>query len=131
MNGNQAFKRADRVARDVHRVLSTVLLNDLADPALQKVVITAVKMTDNLRNAHVYWQPLSPDDESLPDQAEKAFSRASAHIRSLLSKTLTLRYTPQLKFEYDHSIDRARHIDSLFRRIEGDAVADDEPEPNP
>ena len=129
MNGNRGFKRADRISRDVQRVLSTILLNDVADPALRKVVITAVKVTDDLRNAHVFWQPLSPDDESVVEPAEKAFARASARIRSLLSKALTLRYTPRLRFEYDHSIDQARRMDDLFQQIQESPSSGPEHEP--
>jgi len=117
MSGNRGYKRADRVARGIQRGITDILRNEISDPALRKLVITDVTMSDDLKNATIYWQPLLPDENFDITPVNHAFSRALKRMRSLLSTQMQLRYTPRLRFKYDATIDEARRIDGLIRSL--------------
>jgi len=118
MSGNRGYKRADRVARGVQRAITDILRNDISDPFLRLVVITDVVMSDDLKNASVFWQPLLPNEEFEIEPVDHAFSRALKRVRSLLGSRMQLRYTPRLRFRYDSTIDEARRIDGLLRSLD-------------
>ena len=97
----------------VLRELSEMLLRDLKDPRLRGVTLTGVKMTDDLRHGRVYFSHL----EGAPrgGQVIAGFHSASGYIRKRLGRDLGLRYTPELEFEFDPSIERGARIDALLR----------------
>ena len=49
------FKRADRVGELIMAEMSDILLKTVKDPRLHAVTITAVRVTDDLRNAKIYF----------------------------------------------------------------------------
>jgi ribosome-binding factor A len=51
------------------------------------------------------------------DSALEAFRKASVFLRKELGHHLQLRYTPQISFYYDDSIDHAEKMMSLFAKI--------------
>ncbi|MGD0074102.1 MAG: 30S ribosome-binding factor RbfA [Candidatus Binataceae bacterium] len=106
-------RRPERVAEMVLRELSAMLLRDLKDPRLHGVTLTAVRMTDDLRHGRVYFSHLEGAERG--EQAIAGFHSASGFIRNKLGRNLGLRYSPELDFEFDPSIERGARIDALLR----------------
>ncbi len=70
-----------------------------------------------MRNATVYYSVLGP-----PEQIEattKALLRARKFINFQLGEQLAMRYTPQLRFVFDETAERAQRIERLLRDIDG------------
>jgi ribosome-binding factor A len=109
-------KRSDKVAETIHELISSILSRGLNDPRIGFVTITAVEVTDDLRLARVFFTVIG-DDQAKKD-SEAGLNSAKGFMRRELGKSLTMRYTPELLFKYDHSGDYGHRIDSLLKEIE-------------
>lgn len=107
-------RRPGRVAEVLLRELARILLRDLKDPRLRGVTLTWVKVSDDLRHARVFFSHLEGPERAAA--AVLGFRSASGFIRRAIGRSLGLRYTPEVAFEYDPSPERAARIDSLLRR---------------
>ena len=107
-------RRPERVAEAVLRELSTLLYRDLKDPRLAGVTLTEVKVTPDLRHARVYFSHL--EGAARAKAAISGFRSASGFIRQKIGRGLGLRYSPELDFEFDASVERAARIDALLRK---------------
>lgn len=110
-----ATNRISRINEDIQRVLSD-LLRKVKDPRVQQglVTVTGVETTGDLRYAKVYLSILGDVDEK---ELKKGLKSASPWLRRELSGSLTLRYTPELIFERDHSIERGAELSKLIDKI--------------
>lgn len=110
-----ASNRISRINEDIQRVLSD-LLRKVKDPRVQQgfVTITGVETTGDLRYAKVYLSFLGEVDEK---ELRRGLKSAAPWLRRELGSSLTLRYTPELVFERDHSIERGAEMSKLFEQI--------------
>ena len=111
----QPFKRADRVGDLIQRALSELLWRDVKDPRLRGVVITAVRVTADLRRAHVRFTCGS--DRGRQTEALAGLASAVGYLRGQLGRGLHLRYAPELAFEVDDSVDYSLHISALLKHV--------------
>jgi ribosome-binding factor A len=112
-----------RVERQVHERLASAIAA-LRDPALGSVNITRVSMTDDLRLARVYVRvgvELEADNVQRRRVLMRGLERASGRLRRELGSALGLRYTPELRFQYDDGEDAARRVDELLAEIRDDS----------
>jgi ribosome-binding factor A len=119
-----AEHRRDRVAHLVRAELASLLLREARDPRLQAVTITAVRVTADLRVAHVHFRTLTP--EAAPREAQAALRRATPFLRGALGRALRMRVTPELRFEYDTTPDTARRLDALLDEVRPAGPAEDD-----
>ncbi len=113
----KGYSRADRVAGLIQRTLSEILLREVKDPRLEMAVITAVKVSPDLKNARIYFSVPGGETERRQDAAE-GFRSAGGFIKRYLGDRLDLRYMPELKFFYDESFDYGARIDKLLKSLE-------------
>ena len=94
------YKRADRVSGHIQKSLSDLMLNKIKDPRLKMVTITGVKMSQDLRLAHIYYSlsDITSDMKKRCMAAEKGFKSALGYIKRVLARELGLRYMPDIKF---------------------------------
>lgn len=110
-----ASNRIGRINEEVQRELSN-LIRTLKDPRVRGVVsITAVETTPDLRYAKVFVSVLDRGDV---DEVVKGLKSAGGYLRRELGAALSLRYTPELVFQRDDSIDKGAHILEVLKDIE-------------
>ena len=110
-----ASNRIGRINEEIQRELSG-LIRTVKDPRVHGLVsITAVDTTPDLRYAKIYISVLDKSDSS---QVLKGLKSASGWLRRELGHTLQLRYTPELTFVRDDSIDKGAHILDMLRNPE-------------
>ena len=109
------FKRADRVAELFQIELASFIKREIADPRLQNVTITLIKVSDDLGHAKIYFTLLDPSPELVRDVL-KGFKHASGFFRSHLAKVSQLRKVPTLAFYYDDMTDRAMKMTHLIEQ---------------
>ena len=109
------FKRADRVAELILTEMSDVLLRSVKDPRLHEVTITAVKVTDDLRNVKIYFVEMGKDE--CAQEIIDAFGKARGFVRRELGKRLQLRVVPEIMFVHDKSFGYGNRIDKLLADI--------------
>lgn len=108
--------RIGRTNDDIQRVLST-LLRQIKDPRVQQgmISVTRVETTGDLRYAKVWLSVYGQLDEK---QFRRGLNSASGWLRRELGASLSLRYTPELVFEIDHSIAYGAHISSVLESLD-------------
>lgn len=110
-----ASNRINRINDEIQRELADQLRN-LKDPRVSGLVsVTRVDTTNDLRYARVYVSALNKDQEK---DVLKGLKSASGFLRRELGRALQLRYTPELQFIGDDSIQHGAHILELLRREE-------------
>ena len=107
-----ASNRIGRINEEIQRELASLIPN-VKDPRVTGMIsVTAVATTPDLRFAKVYVSML---DKSSAKDVVKGLKSASGYLRRELGRSLNLRYTPELVFEEDNSIDHGAHILELLR----------------
>ena len=111
----QQFERTDRIASEIMREAERIIREDVSDPRTQCMFsITHVDVTRDLRYAKVY---VSIYEEDKREPMMKALKSAAGFIRHNLGHRVQLRYTPELLFELDTTIDYGVHIASLINQV--------------
>ena len=109
-----ASNRIGRINEEIQRELAN-LIRTVKDPRVHGLVsITAVETTPDLRYAKVHVSVL---DKSDVKQVVKGLKSAAGYLRRELGRALQLRYTPELQFVEDDSIDKGAHILELLRTV--------------
>jgi ribosome-binding factor A len=110
------FERVDRVNRKLHEILARTLLEEVRDPRLQNVEITDVEVSPDIKHAEVYFLVMAGDpDDAQKKRAKKGLQRAGSFLRKKAGQKLDTKFTPELHFEYDDSVERGRRIEELLR----------------
>jgi ribosome-binding factor A len=118
------YKRSNRVGDLIREILSEMILRDLSDPRLEVVTITEVEVTDDLKQAWVFF---SARGERLQEEAAlQALTRAAGVMRKKLGREMRLRYIPELMFKVDHSFEYGSKIDRLIQTIQEEKAGDPE-----
>ncbi len=108
--------RIGRINEEIQRELSA-LIPAVKDPRVSGMIsVTAVETTPDLRYAKAY---ISVLDKENGERVLKGLRSASGWLRRELGSALRLRYTPELVFQLDDSIDKGAHILELLRSVEG------------
>jgi ribosome-binding factor A len=103
--GGPAGHRHQRLEVSVREELQSIVRDDVSDPELEGVVISAVVLSPDYRNARVHF--LVP--RGRPRTAvERAFTRAAPFLRARLAEAVELKRTPDLRFVYEAEIDPSR-----------------------
>ena len=94
--------RHQRIEISIREELQSILRDDVSDPELENVRITAVVLSPDYRNARIHF--VVP--RGRPRTAvERAFTRASAFLRGRLAEGVELKRTPELRFVFEAEID--------------------------
>ena len=110
-----ASNRLGRINEEVQRELAALIPN-VKDPRVTGMIsVTAVETTPDLKYAKVF---ISVLDKSDCTQVLKGLKSASGYLRRELGRSLNLRYTPELSFVRDDSIDKGAHILDMLRNPE-------------
>ena len=110
-----ANNRIGRINEEIQRELSS-LIRSLKDPRVHGLVsITNVDTTSDLRHAKVFVSVL---DQSDMTEVIAGLKSSAGYLRRELGHALSLRYTPQLHFVQDDSIEKGTQILKLLNDLE-------------
>lgn len=105
--------RTDRISEEMKKEVSSIIRNELKDPRLPEMLsITSAEVTRDLRYAKIYISVLGSEEEK--KNALKGLKNAAGFIRREVGHRMQLRYTPELIFELDNSIERGVYITKLI-----------------
>lgn len=108
-------QRAARVAELVRQEIAGLLNQGVKDPRIGFVSVMHVKMSSDLRYANVYVSLMGDDKEKKSSLI--GLRQATGYMRRELGKKLRLRYTPELRFFEDTTLDDAFHIDEVIKQL--------------
>ena len=119
--------RTERVSEEIKHRMNSAMSKDLMEIHAGLVTVSRVIMSPDLKIAKVYVSFLG-NKESAEKLVERINNRKS-HIRFLLGKQLTLKYTPDLIFFYDDSMEYADKINKLLNEVKKNETKENTIEP--
>lgn len=106
------FSRTHRVAEQLQRELAVLVRDEIKDPRLGMVSISGAEVSRDLAYATVYISVLG-DDKAVADSLA-VLNRAAGFLRHRLGQLMRIRVVPQLKFEFDSSLQEGARMDALI-----------------
>ena len=108
-------KRSEKVADLIHKEISEMLIKTVKDPRIGFVTITRVAVSEDYRLAKVYFSVAGTQEER--ERSMKGLNSARGYVRKELGRRIRLRYTPEIVFKFDPSIEYAIHIGEVLRHL--------------
>ena len=106
--------RTRRIAEEIRKIVSTMLINGIKDPRIKSLVsVTDVEVTSDLSYAYIYVSILGGDEESTLD----GLKSACGYIRREVGKNIKIRHTPEIIFKIDDSLLKGMYMDELIKKV--------------
>lgn len=93
--------RLPRLEASIREELGAILRDDVTDPSLDGVGITAVVLSPDYKNARAHF--VIPKDRDRM-AVEKALTRATPFIRARLAEAIELKRTPDIRFVFEAAL---------------------------
>ncbi len=103
-----------RVGEMIRHELAAVLSRgEIHDETLASTVVTIpeVRMSTDLKLATVYVMPLGGLNV---EAVVAALNKNQKYIRSVIAKSINLKFAPEVRFRHDETFDEAMRIDKLL-----------------
>ena len=120
------YSRTRRVGEQIQREMAQLVQQEIKDPRLGLVTISAVKLSKDMSHANIFFTVLGVDDENdkpsqkqIADDTVKILEGASGFLRHELGKRMQLRIVPQVHFKYDESISYGNDLSALINKAMG------------
>lgn len=108
-----AEARTRKLADRIKVIVAEMLELRVKDPRLGFVTVTDVRMTNDLREANVFYTVFGDEEQRVSTAA--ALASATGLIRSEVGRLTGIKHTPSISFTLDALPDNARHLDDLLQ----------------
>lgn len=108
--------RIEKLQELIKQETSKMLLYDIKDPRIGFVTVTDVEMTGDLREAKIFVSVMGNEEKI--KETMKGLQSALGFIRREIGKRIRLRFTPEISFAPDKSLDYSEHIQKILLQIE-------------
>jgi len=106
--------RGDRIASKVQTLVAEILRDKFADDAvLSGVSLVGAVARGGLQFVRLFYYSRNNDI----DLVQKRLDEATKAIRFELASRMDQKYVPEIKFEYDDTLERAARIDDLLNNL--------------
>lgn len=106
--------RSGRLGDLMHRELARLIRDECTDPRVGMVTISSVSVTEDLSYARIYVTVMQDDRQ---ETTIEALNHASGFFRMQLSKKVTTRTVPKIRFFYDPSLKIGTRIEQLLNSV--------------
>ncbi|MCM8770752.1 MAG: 30S ribosome-binding factor RbfA [Candidatus Omnitrophica bacterium] len=107
--------RVERVSQILKEEISNILHDEIKDPRLGFITVTRVELTNDLRQAKVFFSVLGSETEQ--KDTKQALESSGGFIRRLIAQRLNLRFTPEIVFKLDRSAEYSIQIQEALNKI--------------
>jgi ribosome-binding factor A len=109
-----SYNRTKRIGEEIRKVVSSILIAGIKDYRINSMVsVTDVEVTTDLKYAYIYVSVLGGDREA----TLAGLKSASGYVRREVGKAVNLRYTPEIIFKIDDSIEKGVYMSTLIRKV--------------
>jgi ribosome-binding factor A len=108
--------RPDRVGEAIRQAVSVLIARDVQDPGIGFVTLTRVKVSPDLQMARVYYTQMGDDKEKR--ETARALERATPFMRRQLAGQLNLRRVPELRFQFDQSVEYQDRVERILLELD-------------
>jgi ribosome-binding factor A len=109
------YKRSERLGELILAEISGLLTRRIKDPRIGFVTFTRAEMSDDLRYAKIFVSSIGGESEKA--RTLQGLSSATGYIRRHLGRALHLRYTPEITFLLDDSLEHGAKIAQILRQL--------------
>lgn len=108
--------RLDRVNELIKEEVGNIISTKVTDPRVGFVTVTNVETSPDLKHAKVFFTILGKQEEE--ERTLAGLEKAKGFIRKELSRSVRMKYSPDLQFMIDMSLKKANKIGKILHRIE-------------
>jgi len=105
--------RNERVRKALMKEIGDILQKDVRTPALVSVLDVEVAHDNSF--AKIYYSVFGSDEQK--EKTMEIVEKSTSKIRYEIGKRIRLRLTPELRFIYDDSMERASKVNDLLGKI--------------
>lgn len=107
--------RLARVRKNIKEAVSMTLELEIKDPRVGFTTITDVDISADLRHCKIFFSTLGGTKEH--EQALAGLQSARGFIRGELGKSLRMKYTPEIEFIFDRTVETGARIEQILNDI--------------
>src|SRR5712691_12395600 len=107
--------RPERLAELIRQTVAAFLTGNVRDPRIGFVTVTGVEVSADLSHAAVRVSVMGSDEEKA--RSLEGLTSAAGFLRAQLARRLTLRTTPELRFQLDRGLEHAQQIDRVLKEL--------------
>ena len=108
--------RMRRVAEQIKKDVSQIIREQLKDPRIGMLTsVTDVELSKDLKYASIYVSIYG--DEKEKEDTYAALLRATGYVRTEIGRRIRLRYTPEINFHLDSSMEYGAHIERVLKTL--------------
>lgn len=122
----QAYRK-DRLASEIVKETSQILLYEMKDPRKGFITVTRAKISDDYRYAKVFVSVMGTAKEK--KLAMNGLRHAQGFVQKELSRRIQMRAFPEVRFELDESIDKAFRVTQIIDDLAKQRKGREEPPP--
>ena len=112
---NKNNNRLGRIDEEFKKEISSIISYNLKEPKVTGLVsVTRVKVTPDLKYAKIWVSILNAKNT---EETLDGLKKSAGYIRSELAKRINLRYTPELSFVIDDSLEYGAKIENILKDI--------------
>ena len=113
-----ASLRAEKIADELKKEIALIINRETKDPRLQNLNINAVKVSDDIGIATVYYSIIGRSILKAESSIDKSIlKKFSGMVRSRLAKTMKIRRVPIINFRFVESIEYSENIERLLQDL--------------
>jgi ribosome-binding factor A len=109
------MSRQEKLAQAIKKEISGIIQEELKDPRLGFMTITAVELTPDYKYANVFFSVLGQEQDY--KKAKDALNSASGFIRRLIAQRIRFRFVPEIVFKEDRSCEYGFKIEKILNEI--------------
>lgn len=108
--------RTDKVRKAIIREVSDILQREIKDPRISGIVsVTDVDLSADCKYAKIFVSVFGSQEDQ--NNTMKALESSTGFIRSELSKRIQMRFSPEIKFKIDDSLERGARVTTILEKI--------------
>jgi ribosome-binding factor A len=108
--------RNEKVKKALIREISEIIQHKIKDPRIEGIIsVTDIELSPDMRYAKVYISIFG--DKEKKEQIMEAIEESAPQIRKYIGRTVRLRYTPDLHFTLDESLERGSRLTELIDKV--------------
>jgi len=114
-----SVNRVIRISEEIKREVSDIIQNELKDPRVTGLIsVTKAVATKDMRYAKIYVSIMADAEEQ--KSILQGLKNAAGFIRKEVGQRINIRYTPEIIFELDNSIEYGIKISNILKQISTD-----------
>jgi ribosome-binding factor A len=108
--------RSERVRKAIIREVSDLLQTNIKDPRISGLVsVTDVELSPDCRHAKVFVSVFGSEEER--ESTMQGLASSTGYMRSEIGKRIQMRFTPEISFKIDDSLERGSRVSLIIDKI--------------